>query len=80
MGYMRLGSVYAAQNDSAKARDAFEAGRAIIVRLVELSPQNAVSKKLPPHVQFNAHHNQPLRPPGFSTSPRANAERSSYQI
>ena len=48
LGYMRLGSVYAAQNDSAKARDAFKAGRAIIVRLVELSPQNAVSKNLLP--------------------------------
>ena len=41
-------SVYFGQNDLAKAREAFETGRAIIVRLVELSPQNANWKSLLP--------------------------------
>jgi hypothetical protein len=37
----RLALIYLAQKDDAKAREALEAGRAIMAKLVALSPDNA---------------------------------------
>ena len=39
--YVGLGLVYFAQKDNAKAREAIESGRAIMARLVALSPDRA---------------------------------------
>ena len=42
--FPRLASVYLAQNDDARGREALEGGRAIMVKLVALSPDNATWK------------------------------------
>ena len=44
--YAKLGSAYAAQKDNAKAREAYETGRAIIARQVALLPDNVKGKSL----------------------------------
>ena len=44
--YAKLGAAYAAQKDDAKAREALEEGRAIIVRQVALLPDNVKGKSL----------------------------------
>ena len=44
--YGKLGAAYAAQKDDAKAREAFETGRAIIARQVALLPENVKRKGL----------------------------------